>query len=347
MTLLALDTFRKKVGYSPFHFFGLSHPKYAPLTSQCNTLVAEYAWQSKDQASRSDIRQAIADAEGQLRQELGFSIGPEYIERERHAWTGGALVLGRGKVRALGSRQETLIDTAAVTLVDRDGDGLKETFRIVLPTIETGTDDVMVKAGDHEIRPIAAAWADDTLTIEGPIWLIVKPELYARPATQPIDPTVATNFLETLAVYRVATESDLTATFLHHGTTLATQPRVRWHVQDAEQGIIGLHQSCGSIAAYCGVYPTHVEINYLAGDNLSEWATVVTRFALAEMSRRLCDDGNRELARWQRDMTSNNSDPALFQLRIGDASNSFGTRAGHLQAWAKVAARKRQLGVAI
>ncbi len=348
MTLLALNTFRKKIAYSPFHFFGLAHPKYAPLTSQCNTLVAEYAWQAFDQASRSDIRAAIADAERALRDALGYSVGPEYVVSEEHAWTGGPIVLNYGKVRALGQRQETLIfDNAPVVFADIDNDGLLETFRITASTTATDATSIIVKSGDREIRPITATIAAGTVTVEGPIWLIVKPELYERPVVVGHDPTDSNTFLGTLSIYQVMTDSTATATFYYRNNALVTQPTLSWYVRDFEKGIIAPYRMCQSTWLDCGLYPTHVRINYLAGDTFSEWETVVTRFALAEMSRRLCDDGNRELARWQRDMTSNNGDAALFQMKYDDASNPFGTRAGHMQAWLKVAARRRQIGIAV
>lgn len=348
MTLLPLDTFRERIAYSPYHFHQMVHEQYAPLTSQCNTLVPEYAWQSADMASRSDIRTAIVDAERALCAELGYSVGPEYVTAEQHTWTGGPIVLNRSKVRALGSRTETLIAAgAAVTLHDLDGDGLAETFRVSAATTVTDASSIIVKHGADEIRPVTATIADGVVTIEGPIWLIVKPQLYRRPATVALDPTNSDTFLATLDICSVTTDSSATATFYRNGQIVPTQPSLTWQIKDAEKSIIAAWRNCIDTFAWCEGYPTHVQINYLAGDDLINWEMAISAFAVANMSRRLCDDANKDIGRWQRDMTSNFDNVQMLQMRTEDMSNVFGTRLGHLHAWKQVAGQRRQVGLLI
>jgi hypothetical protein len=86
--------------------------------------------------------------------------------------------------------------------------------------------------------------------------------------------------------------------------------------------------------------PNRVTVRYLAGvplvngDMNSAWATVVARFAAAELARPICacQEANRELYRWQFDV-SIQSEVEAYQISPGDLDNPWGTRRGHIQAW--------------
>ena len=45
MTLLPLDSWRQILAFHPYHFWQLANAT-TPVTSACNGLVKEYAWQS-------------------------------------------------------------------------------------------------------------------------------------------------------------------------------------------------------------------------------------------------------------------------------------------------------------
>jgi hypothetical protein len=79
--LLPLETFRALFGSHPIHYWGLSNGQYAPITSKCNTVTREHAWQDAKAVGRQEIREAIETAESRLREWLGYSVAPEYVTR--------------------------------------------------------------------------------------------------------------------------------------------------------------------------------------------------------------------------------------------------------------------------
>lgn len=96
----------------------------------------------------------------------------------------------------------------------------------------------------------------------------------------------------------------------------------------------------------CAWEPDRVKLNYLAGLPLDggqiqrKWATIVARFAAAEMGRPICacQEANREVYRWQFDMarTSGSNDEGYGLISRADLENPFGTRRGHIYAWREV-----------
>jgi hypothetical protein len=101
--------------------------------------------------------------------------------------------------------------------------------------------------------------------------------------------------------------------------------------------------------------PDRVTIRYLAGFPLASdgqmqepWRTVVVRLAAAELARPICgcEAANRELFRWQFDVsrTSGNADEAYGAISPQDLENPFGQRRGHIQAWKFVRQRRAMQG---
>ncbi|MCL5998277.1 MAG: hypothetical protein M1546_19825, partial [Chloroflexi bacterium] len=64
--LLPSDEFRRILGFSPYHFWQLADNDKARITSNCNPLVMQYAWQNADAIGRSEILEAIELAERRL-----------------------------------------------------------------------------------------------------------------------------------------------------------------------------------------------------------------------------------------------------------------------------------------
>lgn len=261
--LLPLDTFRHVLGWSPFHFWGLSDPEFTPLRAQCVDLLKEYAWQNTDYTGRAEIAAAIESAERLLRDYLGYAIAPEYREvtvpwpryydpsRSRWRgvdatgrWVAPAMPFGCGQIQALGVEVLTLQGTVAagVGLVfsDEDNDGLDDTFTATA-TVPTGTDPETVgvyfvaadrldgeAAGQQwRVRPVSVSITGTTATIIGRIWLLVRPILYEGVSVQPLDPTdtgVTGPYAQSLEVYTRATNID--------GNTVATsQAKLIWETR--------------------------------------------------------------------------------------------------------------------
>lgn len=210
--------------------------------SVCLAYIRKYGWQGADYLGRDDIERAIETAEGKLRDWLGFSVAPEYREdtvlwpryydttRSRYAnWdTSGrfisvALPYGGGYVQALGIERLTSIGTVTtggggLVYSDEDGDGLSDTFTITIATSVTDTSKLAVylAAADRlddegiserwRIRPVRVSISGGTATIIGRYWLLAKPILYEGILAQPLDPTIAGNFVSSLLVYERTTD---------------------------------------------------------------------------------------------------------------------------------------------
>lgn len=248
--LLPLDTFRHILGYHPWHFWQLADTAIAPVTSACNTLVRQYAWQDVNQPGRSEIGEAIETAEGKLRDYLGYYPAPKYLT-ETIPWTKfynknlvrrmdfdptGRWISGRlsnGYIQDVGLETFTLLGTPAVVYSDQDGDGLNDTATVTIATTVTdatklgiffrATDrlDGAAVSVDWQIRPAKITISGGTATIVARSWLFVRPVLYGGFANDVIDPTNAANFATAVDVYKH--QADPT------GTTIETsQGVIQW-----------------------------------------------------------------------------------------------------------------------
>ena len=246
-TLLPIETFRQLLGWNPLHFWQLSNQTYAPLTDACSTLIREYAWQNAGASGRSDIYEAIQTAEQRLKNYLQFSPAPHYLTEAldvgclQHGY--GAyqgygqppfFKLGEGRVSRIATETVTLVDGAVVpNYSDEDGDGLDDTFTLIVTDSTTDPADIEVyfASGDQlppynsandlcrwQIRPVTATRTDaNTITIQGARWLVVRPAKYEGflsgagynndafgnlNSSGALDPQEPSNFVSQLAVYK-------------------------------------------------------------------------------------------------------------------------------------------------
>lgn len=235
---LPLDTFRSVISYNPYHFWQLANGT-VPVTSKCNSLVKEYAWQDADAAGRDNVRSAIETAQSRFIEHLGYSVGAHYVEsvvqypklknpgmtrfmpidpRARRV----ALQLPEGEIQAIGKETFLSIDPAAtVVLTDEYGDGLLDTFTLIvdLTGYEVEVDEIAVyfATGDRldgepiserwEIAPINVSFSGAIATITGRSWLIVDPIRYHGVGVDPLNPDDAV-YVDTLAVVKHYAASD-------------------------------------------------------------------------------------------------------------------------------------------
>ena len=121
-------------------------------------------------------------------------------------------------------------------------------------------------------------------------------------------------------------------------------------IRDSRHGLITAAQE--SYDATTGIWsnldwsvcstPDRVTVRYLAGFPLASdgqmqepYRTIVARMAAAELSRPVCgcDSANRELYRWQFEVSQTARGDELFAISPEDLANPFGTRRGHIYAW--------------
>lgn len=243
--LLPLDTFRKLMGFHPFHFWQLAGST-VPVNSECNDLVYQHPWQDADARSRSDIVQAIETAEARLREWLGYPIAPQYISATlsapnyyatgitRYGYAGPdgqwlTVQLDDGFVQAIGTESLTLIGNANVTASDDDGDGVKESWVATIAT--TVTDATQIAAyfvaadrldsadvgPDWRIRPVTVSISGGTATIRGKRWLLVKPIKFEGLAVTAniLDATSDANYASSIAIYQRTTGNAGEATLIY------------------------------------------------------------------------------------------------------------------------------------
>lgn len=232
--LLPLDTFRGILGYPPFAFWGLANAD-VPVDSQCNTIIAEYAYQSTNAGGRWEIRQALINAQEKLRGYLQYPIAPQYVSeqitypsyldqriiRNSPSDPSGGWVSVQtpdGYIQAIGLEELTLLDTVTLVYSDEYSTGVNDTFTLSVATDETDPNNIAVyfaqadrlnneaAGANWRIEPVNVSITSGVATITGRAWLLVKPILYQKyTRINPIDPGVTSNFVSTLEVYTRST----------------------------------------------------------------------------------------------------------------------------------------------
>lgn len=244
--LLPLDTWRRLLGFNPWHFWGLyASVGNARVTSECNDIVTEYAWQDVDSAGRAEIREAIIQAELLVHRYAGFWPAPRY-DSATEPWPRlgdarlhrigpigadwrrlGVVLSGAAYLQAIGTESRAAIGTATTaggTLVysDADSDGLLDTFTITLPVpggmSDLTTDQVAVyfAAADRvdsaplgerwRVAPVQVTLSGGNATVRGRRWLVVRPGRYEGMDGEGLDASDAANFVTSLEVYRRTTD---------------------------------------------------------------------------------------------------------------------------------------------
>lgn len=86
-TKLTLDRWARLMGLNPIHFWGVdlaSLSRTAQQGPQCGEAWFQFGWQDADRVGRDDVAQAIASAEAEIEQLVGYHLLPAWIEDE---WT--------------------------------------------------------------------------------------------------------------------------------------------------------------------------------------------------------------------------------------------------------------------
>jgi hypothetical protein len=229
---------------------------------------------------------------------------------------------------------------------------------------------------DYRIEPIRVTTSGADLIIRGRSWQIVKPVLYEGFSKTGLDPATTGNFASTLEVYRLYNDPTGTTVDNAQATLIwETPPFAAWSgvsaldnsrdpaaiasatarvgIRNGDLGTISLGRaeydtttgnwysvSWDTIRA-----PDRAIIRYRAGQAFENgqmehrYRVIVARFAIAELARMICacDGSNRELHKWQFDL-SRSAGVGDEQYRIADRdlNNPFGTARGHVYAWQEV-----------
>ena len=243
-TILSLDRFGEIMGIAGPHLNGAVGTTGAPIifpsSGRCDTVFWQHPFQAVDRVSREDLARAIAEAEYELAQFVGYWPGPKWIEGEAHrmprhhrpdVFEDGLDVRGLpksvkanyGRIISQGQRATTLIGTAtrtqpvnpADTLVfsDDDGDGFYETATITLASAVYDECEYKLYFAGHsgaqewEIRPLRSVTvAGGNVVIKTWVWQIIDPDLWevfpTSDGKHAIDLNDDDSFVLTLDVYQ-------------------------------------------------------------------------------------------------------------------------------------------------
>lgn len=366
---LDLNTWRKKFGMHPYHFFGLSN-NLVPISDGCPSLVREFSWQFANAAGRADVERAIAEVEEQFATYIGAWPYPKTITEVLNV--GGAnrnLKLSYGKLISLGQPVATTVSTNAVDYTDDDGDGVIDTATMYA-TVPTGTlafelSALTTIAEGRVVRPrprsielsssTVAKFVYDAPTLVKTLFRdrAVSPNSGWNPNTVP--PDTASPYNTQLTVIRTVITNSST---VPSATDVETGERVEISIRDSNLGYVSLDgwntYSPGVGVGWClPHWPRQLSISYLSGTALNsvgqyndELATVIARFAASRVARKVCscDTANAELYDWQKDLAITGATDELFAVP-DDVNNPFGSRRGAIQAWRYADDRSLSVGV--
>lgn len=213
-----------------------------PVPSACNQVIKEYAWQDANAAGRVEMRAAIESAEAKLRQYLGYSVAPHFVEDtiqypryyDHRFWlvndydADGRIMsvqVTEGYIQAIGVEARTAIDlSAAVVYTDENGDGLDDLFTVTVATTVTDPKEIAIYftsadrldgadvSEEWRIQPVTVTISGGNAVIKGPPWVLVKPILYTSVVDTVLNPETASNFVTDVAVYRRFADPSGTAT---------------------------------------------------------------------------------------------------------------------------------------
>lgn len=248
ITKLPLDRWARILGFDPRHFNQVTVsqlPLHIPVS--CNSVIAQWAWQSSDKIAREDIAQAIQQAEDAIEAALHFFLVPTWVVDDRRAVTQPGIpeVIniggrdGRGFAQSInplsghfisgGIEAKDVIELGAtVVFSDEDGDGYFETATVTVATTVINTDEIAVyypgeNARDEwEVRPLDNPLTNRRdVTIDAGVATIVMathqlvdPDLLEALDISSVDGNVLPNFLAVVDVYRHYNDPQQQATLL-------------------------------------------------------------------------------------------------------------------------------------
>lgn len=265
-TKLSLREFAQIIGIHPLHLAQINYDPPAVRTSLCAAPYFQYPYQDTDRVSRSEIAQAILEAETLMEKQLRFRLLPSWEREEFHEMS-DAMKLPRvvgvqtrfGHVIAGGARAVELLGTPSIVWSDEDSDLYFETGTVVIngltDQLPNGTCEVRLFFPGHggepewEIKPVrSAVLASGTLTATFWRETAVKPELYESLTPSGVAYDDDSKFLDTVDVYRVYNDTTRAQQLLWsslHGGCIAGPDFATWNEQDAQ--LLAVNQRSGLV----------------------------------------------------------------------------------------------------
>lgn len=396
-TLLSLFEWGKIMGLSPWDLAQVGEGFANPSTAQCEKVFFQYSWQ-EDFLSRDEVGESIEKAEDMIAQELGYYPAPKYFVGETHMYPRPAerylygagtdkryqwkvMSLDFSQIQSPGLQLRTLIAAGvAVTRVDRDGDGILETFTIG-PIATTVTDPSQIGIyftlvdrlqapidDTWQIRPITVSISGGNVTITGHSSCLVLPAFEETMSPISLNVGNAAIYATSVDLYQLTQDLTTTAANPAQGVAIWTpiagdcdnppcnQPTepICVMASDAANGTVAVDYLLDGInCPWWNREPDKVTFNYLAGVPLvngrmrNDMAKIVAHLATAilPIGKCGCDRAQRIIDYWRRFPNDTDVQRPMTQQEINE--NRFGAQRGAAYAWKRVMNLRRLQSVSI
>lgn len=235
------------------------------------------------------------------------------------------------------------------------------------------------------LAPARVSIVGGVATITGPAWVCARPVLWEGEGVPlgGLAPEEPGNYLQSLTVARRFTSSGTTLATAQAVLTWESGPWPAWAcrgsdpagvaqaigrvgIRDAANGIVtpaqavydattGTWAAVGSWEGWSCREPDRVTVRYRAGlppladgTPTSPWAEVLCRLAAADLARPVCScqEANKQIDRWQQDLSQTGATDALFQAP-DDFDNPLGSRRGQIYAWRQIVNERQTPGISI
>ncbi len=386
-TLLSLEEFRSIMDISPWTFNQLDVSKLGYQGNLKEWYQSEAVTAST--ISRNAITDAIQGAEEALARELKYWPAPKAIVGEKikyphefdSSWQNG-WYNEQGMLKSVHTQfsyihkvgLETVAEIAAeaaVSFFDSDGDGINDAFTTAaIPTTVIDPTEIFVTFSDADrvsiidggerkwqIRPLKVVIALGTVTISGPIWLLVKPTLKYRAVPGPLDPTdTALTYVQRVKVSKLYIDETLPGSLIYEHVPCddsTTDPcdqvelEVCYSPRDrTKRGVLIPTLAAGTcIPNYLnGRAPDVAKVNYVAGYPRKvggftmmdpHHALMVARLATTLLPERAgSSNSETQIDHWRAFPTGSDKN-TLFASPLMN-SNPFGLTNGAIWTWLRV-----------
>lgn len=383
---VSLDQWAAIMGVHPAYFNGVGHTDMMQYGQQSRPLIYQIDWQAHDNLGRSGIAYGIKEAEDAMVRELGWNLRPEFktvtLHQPRLWEKGGPSVLGEGWRRTPTTlpdghliqggveKRTVMMANATVVPLNEFGDAFNTRWQIALTGVTGITDpaeiEIYFSSADRftetsatpserwRIRPVEIELdtADETLTVYGDYWQLVKPRLQYK-----VNPGVedghdagdAANFVTTVdVIQRYVDNSQAHVSLTWDDNTVQTG---YMEVVSKYRALLYAGTYSGSTWSESSLHrvgnPRKAVVSYLAGEPTDtngnvhqELATVIARFSVGFMAK---DLGNqtpveRQFTHWREDMARTDRPLPYY---ASEFKNPFGTWRGAMEAWRYVTRQNR------
>jgi hypothetical protein len=209
------------------------------------------------EAERRQIARYLAEAQGEIEQQVGYPLCRKWIENEEHSYS-HPLQTELGYVVA-GGRMTTqmILADAAVNYATEPA-----TVGPIATTL-TDTNEIHVyyPDSDREIELAAMEIDGGFLTIWIPRWRLVSPDYFNESRQWPVDYSDLLKFTSTVSVVRVYNDPTDAATLIYYCGRTETTKAANIIVKRSRIGLVAIDTGCSSWRSI----PDRVLLNYYAG----------------------------------------------------------------------------------